>query len=58
MRSKKNNLIIVGLCSILVLMGIGYARSLGGVRPVVTLSPEVKITGGNGSSTNAYQLSL
>ncbi len=36
----------------------GYARSLGGVRPVVTLSPEVKITGGDGSSTNAYQLSL
>ena len=25
MRSKKNNLIIVGLCSILLLMGIGYA---------------------------------
>ena len=29
-----------------------------GVRPVVTLSPEVKITGGDGSSTNAYTLSL
>ena len=29
-----------------------------GVRPVVTLSPNVKITGGDGSSTNAYQLSL
>ena len=29
-----------------------------GVRPVVTLSPEVKIIGGDGSSTNAYQLSL
>ena len=28
------------------------------VRPVVTLSPEVKITGGDGSSTNSYQLSL
>ncbi len=29
-----------------------------GVRPVVTLSPDVKITGGDGSSTNSYQLSL
>ena len=29
-----------------------------GVRPVVTLKPDVKITGGDGSSTNAYQLSL
>ena len=29
-----------------------------GVRPVVTLSPDIKITGGDGSSTNAYQLSL
>ena len=28
------------------------------VRPVVTLSGEVKITGGDGSSTNSYQLSL
>ena len=29
-----------------------------GVRPVVTLAPDVKITGGDGSSTNSYQLSL
>ena len=29
-----------------------------GVRPVVTLSPEVKITSGNGSSSSPYQLTL
>ena len=29
-----------------------------GMRPVVTLSPDVKITGGDGTSTNSYQLSL
>ena len=29
-----------------------------GVRPVVTLSPEVKITGGNGSESNAYTLDI
>ena len=28
------------------------------VRPVVTLSPEVKITGGNGSESNAYTLDI
>ncbi len=36
----------------------GDAYSSDGVRPVVTLSGEVKITGGDGSSTNSYQLSL
>ena len=34
------------------------AASSHGVRPVVTLKPDVKITGGDGSSTNSYQLSL
>ncbi len=34
------------------------SASVNYVRPVVTLSPEVKITGGDGSSTNSYQLSL
>ena len=29
-----------------------------GVRPVVTLSPEVKITSGDGTQNNSYQLSL
>ena len=33
------------------------ARRSDGVRPVVTLSPKVKITGGDGSQTSPYQLS-
>ena len=36
----------------------GGAYASRGVRPVVTLKPDVKITGGDGSSTNSYQLSL
>ena len=50
-------------------LGVWYVNSGGnllsnvagdsrGVRPVVTLAPDVKITGGDGSSTNSYQLSL
>ena len=38
--------------------GHNYAYRSYGVRPVVTLKPEVKITSGDGSSTNSYQLSL
>ncbi len=35
-----------------------YVHTSSGVRPVVTLSPEVKITGGDGSSDNSYTLSI
>ena len=35
-----------------------YAYSSNGVRPVVTLSPEVQIISGDGSSNSPYQLSL
>ena len=35
----------------------GFTSTKNGIRPVVTLSPEVKITGGNGSQNNPYQLS-
>ena len=34
------------------------AASSNGVRPVVTLKPEVQITGGNGSSSNPYSLTI
>ena len=34
------------------------ARYADGVRPVVTLSPEVQITGGDGSSSNPYTLTI
>ena len=33
-------------------------RNSNGVRPVVTLSPKIKITGGTGTSSDAYDLSL
>ena len=35
-----------------------FASNSYGVRPVVTLSPEVKITSGNGSSISPYQLEI
>ncbi len=39
-------------------LGYNFASYTFGVRPVVTLSPKVKITGGDGSQTSPYQLSL
>ena len=39
------------------LKAIGVSSS-NGVRPVVTLSPKVKITGGDGSSSSPYQLTI
>lgn len=36
----------------------GESNVTQGVRPVVTLSPEVEITGGDGSENNPFQLSL
>ena len=46
------------LCNILSNGNVSLYRYSAGVRPVFTLKPEVKITGGNGTESSPYTLGV